>query len=94
MGPQTGFTGSAFSTQTNFAARVFRPERPLRLGKSAFGGFRPVPGCERGREIYRPLDPPKTSKPRMAAAGGQTIGSRGRMKVAQRERASDEPKNS
>ena len=41
-----------------------------------------------------PPDPQKNSKSRIAAAGGRTIASRDRSKVAQRECASDEPTKS
>ena len=44
------------------------------------------------KKSLSPPDPPKTSKSQIAAAGGRTIGSRESTKVAQCERASDEPK--
>ena len=75
-GPQTGLNASAFVAVIEFGCRAFCPKRPPRLGKSTFcvfGLFR-VPDS---REIYSSAPaPPKTSKSRIAAAGGRTIESR------------------
>ena len=78
MGPRTGFTGSAFSMQTTLVGGYLAQdlENPL---FGVFGQFRALNGAA------------KTSKSRIGTAGGRTIGSRRCTKVAQRERASDEP---
>ena len=57
---------------------------------SVFGPFRAL--C--GREISLSPQDPKTSTPRIAAAGGRTIESAKRTNIAQRKPGSDEPKNS
>ena len=91
MGPQTGFTGSAFSMQTNLVGGRLAQngpqdqENPL-LG--VFGLFR-GPG---GRKIS--LGPPDPSKNQQTANfSGETNQRRRSKKVAQRERGSDELKN-
>ena len=84
MGPQTGFTGSAFSMRSNLVGGRFAQNGPQDFF-SAFGPFR-APG---GHEISpSPPDPQKSSKSRIATAGGRTIESAKCTTVARRGRGS------
>ena len=88
-GPQTGVTGSAFSTRSNLVGRRFGPldrENPL------FGVFGPFwsPG---GREVsLSPPDPQKPVNRELPENLLTTSQRRQSKKVAQHECGSDEPK--
>ena len=72
MGPQTGFTGSAFSMPLKVVGGRFAQNGPQDRGNPFFGVFGPfrVPG---GREIsFSPPDPQKSSKLQIATARGRT----------------------
>ena len=70
-------------------SQTYPANSPVAPSYGQNGHFGPPTGPEIS---LSPSDPPKTSKSRIAAAGGRTIGSRESTKVAQCERASDEPK--
>ena len=59
-----------------------------------FGVFAPFRAPNGAVKFLQVPQTPKTSKLRIAAAGGRTIGSRGRTKVAKRSPGSEEPKKS
>ena len=77
-----------------FGRRAFRPERPPRLGNPLFRCFWPVAGPGWPQNFSQSPRTPKPSKSRIAAAGGQTIESAKRTKVAQHEQGSGAPKKS
>ena len=92
MGPQTGFSGSAFSMRTTLVGGHLAQNSPQDRENPLFGVFAPFRAPNGAAKTSLSPDPPKTSESRIAAAGGRTIGSCDRTKVAQRKRVSDEPR--
>ena len=89
--PKQGSVGPHLACDQIWSAGISSKTAP-NTGKIHFLAFLARFGRRTGRRIFSKAPRhPKTSKSRIAAAGGRTIVSRGCTKVAQLERASDEP---